>query len=516
MASHVSIRSSHSMSVGGRAGGCRCRWGTRGGLAHVNIIGSVIFAGMSGTAIADVLFGDYNPGGKLPVTFYKSVDQLPSFEDYAMKGRTYRYFEGTPLYPFGFGLSYTSFSYSNLQVPKSVETGKNIIVSVDVTNTGKLAGDEKDIFRQTATFALYAGYGVAVMKYSTDKEESGKYGSALSFNGSGNIVNIPDSASLDLKKRYSNLISESALLGADVKELEQVRADKDREPQPVLAVKQRACLDTQGERDQEELPAGEAVHGPDLVGQVVIDHLQLEVRAGHAHQLVAPGQLAQVDVGGPQQRVEGQPLRVHAEALAVGGADHPRQLPPALRLRPPALQLGAQLGVTDVFQPDKGAVGRGFHTTTVLDPLKTNPACAPGETLVACELRLTNPGVVVIRLGANDVGMPDTFARLLRQMVELAMSKGVIPLLGTKADRQDPGNIINNSINTLASSGAYHIHSGATLRLTVVQGGCVETDDVVLAVRSLPACSISGTATMCPRSATTFTDSTSSMKRTTP
>lgn len=95
-----------------------------------------------GNAIADVLFGDYNPGGRLPVTFYKSVDQLPSFEDYAMKGRTYRYFEGAPLYPFGFGLSYTSFSYSNMHAPKSVETGKNITVSVDVTNTGKLAGDE--------------------------------------------------------------------------------------------------------------------------------------------------------------------------------------------------------------------------------------------------------------------------------------------------------------------------------------------------------------------------------------
>ena len=71
--------------------------------------------GEGGTAIADVLFGNYNPAGRLPVTFYKSVDQLPPFTDYSMKGRTYRYFKGEPLYPFGHGLSYTKFDYSNLQ-----------------------------------------------------------------------------------------------------------------------------------------------------------------------------------------------------------------------------------------------------------------------------------------------------------------------------------------------------------------------------------------------------------------
>lgn len=103
------------------------------------------------------------------------------------------------------------------------------------------------------------------------------------------------------------------------------------------------------------------------------------------------------------------------------------------------------------FARESVAVGRGFHTTTVLDPQRPNPACASGETLVECELRLTNPGVVVIRLGANDVGMPDVFARKLRQMVELALSKGVIPLLGTKADRQDPDNTINNTIRQVAA-----------------------------------------------------------------
>jgi beta-glucosidase len=103
---------------------------------HVPAIVESWYGGQAaGTAIADVLFGDYNPGGRLPVTFYKSVDQLPPFDDYSMKGRTYRYFEGEPLWPFGFGLSYTSFEYKNAQVT----AGK---ASADVTNTGRLAGDE--------------------------------------------------------------------------------------------------------------------------------------------------------------------------------------------------------------------------------------------------------------------------------------------------------------------------------------------------------------------------------------
>ena len=95
-----------------------------------------------GTALADVLFGDYNPAGRLPVTFYKSVDQIPPFEDYNMKGRTYRYFEGEPLYSFGYGLSYTKFEYNNLTVPSKIKTGGEINVSVDVQNAGKVAGDE--------------------------------------------------------------------------------------------------------------------------------------------------------------------------------------------------------------------------------------------------------------------------------------------------------------------------------------------------------------------------------------
>lgn len=96
-----------------------------------------------GTAIADVLFGDYNPGGRLPVTFVKSLDQVPPFTDYSMKGRTYRYMEDEPLYPFGYGLSYTTFEYSNLKLSAEViEAGQSITISVDVKNTGNMAGDE--------------------------------------------------------------------------------------------------------------------------------------------------------------------------------------------------------------------------------------------------------------------------------------------------------------------------------------------------------------------------------------
>ena len=95
-----------------------------------------------GNAIADVLFGDYNPAGRLPVTYYKSVNQLPDFENYDMKGRTYRYFDKKPLYPFGYGLSYTKFKYSNLQIPANISSEKDFEISVDITNTGDRDGDE--------------------------------------------------------------------------------------------------------------------------------------------------------------------------------------------------------------------------------------------------------------------------------------------------------------------------------------------------------------------------------------
>ncbi len=95
-----------------------------------------------GTALADIIFGDYNPAGRLPVTFYKSIDQVPDFRNYNMEGRTYRYFKGEPLYSFGYGLSFTKFKYSNLKIPNKTKTDKATTLSVDVENIGKYLGDE--------------------------------------------------------------------------------------------------------------------------------------------------------------------------------------------------------------------------------------------------------------------------------------------------------------------------------------------------------------------------------------
>ena len=111
---------------------------------HANAILEAWYAGEEGgTAIAQTLAGVNNPGGRLPVTFYKSVEQLPPFDDYAMKGRTYRYFAGEPLYGFGLGLSYTAFEYSGMKLSNpSLQAGNPLDVEVDVKNTGGRDGDE--------------------------------------------------------------------------------------------------------------------------------------------------------------------------------------------------------------------------------------------------------------------------------------------------------------------------------------------------------------------------------------
>jgi beta-glucosidase len=111
---------------------------------HANAILDAFYPGEEGgTAVAQTLSGHNNPAGRLPVTFYKGVDQLPPFDDYSMANRTYRYFTGTPLYPFGYGLSYTTFSYSGLHLPaRPVHAGDPLTAEVTVTNTGKLEGDE--------------------------------------------------------------------------------------------------------------------------------------------------------------------------------------------------------------------------------------------------------------------------------------------------------------------------------------------------------------------------------------
>jgi len=112
--------------------------------AHANAILEAWYSGEDGgAAIAETLSGKNNPAGRLPVTFYKDVHQLPHFEDYSMKGRTYRYFEGEPLWPFGYGLSYTTFSYSDLTLPHAaINAGDPLNASVTVTNTGKVGGDD--------------------------------------------------------------------------------------------------------------------------------------------------------------------------------------------------------------------------------------------------------------------------------------------------------------------------------------------------------------------------------------
>ena len=112
--------------------------------AHANAIVESWYSGEEGgAAVAETLSGKNNPGGRLPVTFYKDVSQLPNFENYSMEGRTYRYFKGAPLYPFGFGLSYSKFSYSGLTLPtEEIAAGAPVNAEVTMTNTGSRAGDE--------------------------------------------------------------------------------------------------------------------------------------------------------------------------------------------------------------------------------------------------------------------------------------------------------------------------------------------------------------------------------------
>jgi beta-glucosidase len=96
-----------------------------------------------GNALADILFGDYSPAGRLPVTFVKSLDQVPEFSDYSMAGRTYRYLQEEPLYPFGYGLGYTKFSYSNLRPAENqVAIGQELTLTVDLENIGERPSDE--------------------------------------------------------------------------------------------------------------------------------------------------------------------------------------------------------------------------------------------------------------------------------------------------------------------------------------------------------------------------------------
>jgi beta-glucosidase len=111
---------------------------------HAQAILEAWYPGEGGAqAIAETLDGKNDPAGRLPVTFYSSIDQLPQFSDYSMKGRTYRYFKGKPLYEFGYGLSYTRFSYSKIEQSASkIHAGDELMVEADVQNIGPVSGDE--------------------------------------------------------------------------------------------------------------------------------------------------------------------------------------------------------------------------------------------------------------------------------------------------------------------------------------------------------------------------------------
>jgi beta-glucosidase len=96
-----------------------------------------------GTAVADIIFGDISPSGRLPITFPKSLDDLPPYEDYSMNGRTYKYMDEAPMYPFGYGLSYTQFEYSDVQLNKNeVKRGNSLTATATVTNTGDKQAEE--------------------------------------------------------------------------------------------------------------------------------------------------------------------------------------------------------------------------------------------------------------------------------------------------------------------------------------------------------------------------------------
>jgi beta-glucosidase len=110
---------------------------------HASALVQAWYGGQAaGTAIAEVLAGDVSPSGRLPVTMFRSVDQLPAFDDYRMEGHTYRYFRGETLFPFGHGLSYARFAYRDLRLPPAVRSGDSLTVSVEVENTGAVEAEE--------------------------------------------------------------------------------------------------------------------------------------------------------------------------------------------------------------------------------------------------------------------------------------------------------------------------------------------------------------------------------------
>jgi len=170
---------------------------------HANALLAAWYGGEeAGTAIAETLAGVSNPAGRLPVTFYKSVDQLPPFTDYAMKGRTYRYFKGGPLYPFGFGLSYSTFEYSGLSA-KRTPTGATIKTIVKNASTrdgdevvqlyvGGGAGEESPIRNLRGFQRIHLGAGESrQVNFTLGAEDLPKSAVEISVGGGQPLANIP-------------------------------------------------------------------------------------------------------------------------------------------------------------------------------------------------------------------------------------------------------------------------------------------------------------------------------------
>ncbi|PTQ95525.1 beta-glucosidase [Mucilaginibacter yixingensis] len=161
----------------------------------------------AGTAIADVLFGDYNPAGRLPVTFYASDKDLPDFEDYSMANRTYRYFKGTPLFGFGYGLSFSKFEYGDVTAPATIAKGQNLVVHVKVTNKSTRDGEEvtelylthKGLKQRTAIRAL-KGFERTFIKAGQTKDVAFTIPvSDLSVvNADGELVQLPGKLELSV------------------------------------------------------------------------------------------------------------------------------------------------------------------------------------------------------------------------------------------------------------------------------------------------------------------------------
>jgi beta-glucosidase len=157
---------------------------------------AVIFAWypgeQGGTAVADILFGKANPSGRLPVTFYKSTDDLPPFDDYSMKGRTYRFFTGEPLFPFGYGLSYTNFEYTGMAIPEGAQTGgEKLRANLTVINTGDRAGEEVVLI-----YASKAGEPIGKPGSNVWRPEKSLVGFSRVFLEAGETRTIPIEADL--------------------------------------------------------------------------------------------------------------------------------------------------------------------------------------------------------------------------------------------------------------------------------------------------------------------------------